>query len=209
MRVHAALLTATIVVPLASCTPQGDPGLGRGFRDTFERSDLGTDYHATSPAYRIVSGGLRVQGARNHPLWLKRRLPDDVRVEFDVRSESPDGDIKAEIFGDGASFAQSASYTSTGYVIIFGGWRNSLDVVARMDEHGEDRVERPSRRVEVGRTYHLVIERRGGHLKATVDGQLLGELRDPDPLRGRGHDHFAFNNWDVPLVFDNLVVTPL
>jgi len=35
------------------------------------------------------------------------------------------------------------------------------------------------------------------------------EMADPEPLRGRGHDHFGFNNWQSELWFDNLKVTPL
>ncbi|MBW2159703.1 MAG: hypothetical protein JRH14_07015 [Deltaproteobacteria bacterium] len=42
-----------------------------------------------------------------------------------MRSESAEGDIKVEIFGDGASHAKDDTYTATSYVIIFGGWNNS------------------------------------------------------------------------------------
>jgi hypothetical protein len=34
-------------------------------------------------------------------------------------------------------------------------------------------------------------------------------MNDREPLSGRGHDHFAFNNWDSDLWFDNLRITPL
>jgi hypothetical protein len=29
------------------------------------------------------------------------------------------------------------------------------------------------------------------------------------PLRGAGHDHFGFNNWQVKVCFDNLKIVPL
>ena len=93
--------------------------------------------------------------------------------------------------------------------MIFGGWNNSLNVLARMNEHGSDRVVGPRRPVEPGREYHFVIERRGDHVTVTVDGQLLVEMRDPNPLEGRGHDHFAFNDWDADVRFDDLVIRPL
>jgi hypothetical protein len=35
------------------------------------------------------------------------------------------------------------------------------------------------------------------------------EWDDPDPLAGPGHEFFAFNDWDVRVHFDNLVITPL
>ena len=34
-------------------------------------------------------------------------------------------------------------------------------------------------------------------------------LVDPEPLRGEGHEYFAFNDWETPVCFDNLVIHPL
>ena len=55
----------------------------------------------------------------------------------------------------------------------------------------------------------MKIERRGARITAWVDGEELVSMTDPEPLEGRGHDHFAFNNWDTDLTFDNLRITPL
>ncbi|MEO0326051.1 MAG: hypothetical protein AAF447_24090 [Myxococcota bacterium] len=201
---------ATLAVLLAACTPQGDPSIGaEGFRDDFERESLGDLWLNTGGSYRIVDGELMVRGARNKPLWLRRTLPRDVRIEVDVRSESPEGDIKLEVFGDGTSRATTDSYTATSYVVIFGGWNNTTNLIARLDEHGQDRAVGPRRRVEKGQTYRLVIERRGDVIEATVDGERLARLEDDEPLEGRGHDHFAFNDWQAEVYFDNLVITPL
>ena len=199
-------LTGSLVF---GCTPQGDPGIGSGFVDDFERAQLGSHYKKTGGNWRIEGGQLHVRGAKNHPLWLLRTLPRDVRVEFDARSETQDGDIKVELFGDGASHAKHDSYRATSYVVIFGGWNNSKNVLARMDEHGADRVVGRPRKVRVGQTYHFRIERRGGTLTVWVDEEVLLKMEDPEPLWGRGHDHFAFNNWQSDLWFDNLKVTPL
>ena len=212
LRAPVSLLAAAAVligVVLAGCTPQGDPGLGAGFFDDFERTHLGSDYKTTGGNWRIEGGALHVRGAKNHPLWLLRTLPRDVRVELDARSESPDGDIKVELFGDGASYAKESRYRATSYVIIFGGWGNSKNVLARMDEHGADRVVGAPREVEVGRTYHFRMERRGRMLTVWVDDAVLLHMEDPEPLYGRGHDHFGFNNWQSDVWFDNLKVTPL
>jgi hypothetical protein len=192
------------------CTPQGDPGIGpEGFIDDFDRAELGDDWNNTGASWRIEEGELRIEGAHNRPLWLRRSLPRDVRIEVDVQSDSAAGDIKLEIFGDGTSRATSASYTATSYVVIFGGWNNSMNVLARMNEHGDDRVVGPALRVEPGRRYHFKIERRGSMLVVWVDGRELLRMDDPHPLYGRGHDHFAFNDWEASLHFDNLRITPL
>lgn len=192
------------------CTPQGDPGLpASGFKDDFNRAQLGELWHKTGGNYQIREGQLYVHGARNKPLWLRRALPDDVRVELDARSESPGGDIKVELFGDGVSRARAESYVASGYVIIFGGWNNAVNAIARLDEHGSDRVVGKNRRVEPGRTYRIKIERVDDTLTVWVDDEVLVKMEDPRPLSGRGHDHFAFNNWESELWFDNLEITPL
>ncbi len=199
-----------LALALAACTPQGDPAIGgAGFSDDFERTELGDVWNNTGASWRIVDGELVIRNARNRPLWLRRVLPRDARIEFDVRSMSPEGDIKCEVFGDGTSRATTESYTATSYVVIFGGWSNSLNVLARLDEHGADRVEARGRRVEPGRTYHVRVERRGQTITAWVDDEELVSMTDPDPLEGRGHDHFAFNDWDAEVHFDNLRITPL
>lgn len=202
------LLTAAALGP--ACTPQGDPAIGPdGLTENFDREELGDLWNNTGSNWRIVDGQLNIRGARNRPLWLRRVLPRNVRIEFDVRSESPDGDIKVEVFGDGTSRATTDSYTATSYVVIFGGWGNSMNVLARMDEHGADRVVGPSRRVEPGRTYRMRIERSGDRIAAWVDGEPLVEMTDEDPLEGRGHDHFGFNDWQAEIWFDNLRIEPL
>lgn len=203
-----ALLLATAVA-FAACVPRGDPAIDGPLVDDFNRSELGPLWRNTGGPYTIVDGQLKVSGARNKPLWLRRTLPRDVRIEFDVRSESPEGDIKVEVYGDGTSKATKASYTATSYVVIFGGWSNTLNVIARLDEHANDRAVGPPRKVQPGHTYRMKIERKGDTITSWADGELLAKLKDPNPLWGAGHDHFAINNWNAELWFDNLKITPL
>jgi len=199
---------------------QKDPLLTLPFKDDFERRAVGKDWRTLGNAWRIEDGQLCAQGAKNRGAWLKRRLPTNARIEFDAQSASPDGDLKAEAWGDGHSGATAVSYTdATSYLTIFGGWKNRIHVLARIDEHGKDRLEvhvKPAsddpreRKVEPGQLYRFKIERTDGKTIAWwVDDVLMHELADPEPLRGEGHDHFGFNNWAVPVCFDNLEVTPL
>ena len=97
--------------------------------------------------------------------------------------------------------------------------RNRFNVVARLNEHGQNRKELRllpgsedprTQPVVEGRSYHVEIERDDGHtVRVTVDDTPLLEFDDPAPLRGSEHEHFAFNDWDVPVCFDDLLVTPL
>jgi hypothetical protein len=197
-----------------------DPALEAPFRDDFERSELGPSWRPLSAAWRLDKGELCAEGARNRGVWLARRIPLNARIEFDARSESREGDIKVEAWGDGESGATGTSYSNaTSYLAIFGGWDNQLHVLARLDEHGPDRhamptrpdsdepVERP---VAVGQRYRFRIERSDGKtIGWWVDDALVHEIEDAQPLAGAGHDHFGFNDWQTKVCFDNLVVTPL
>jgi hypothetical protein len=226
----ATSLQATAGKPSTSSLTQGSraPGarpsslpLGAAFEDDFERSTLGPSWRVTSGGdWRIEAGRLCVRGAHNHGVWLARTLPPNVRIEFDAVSESTDGDIKAEIFGDGASAATGASYNdATSYLTIFGGWKNSYHVLARLNEHASDRPEiritpgsddERARPVNPGQVYHFRVERSDGKTLAWwVGDMVMFKFVDPAPLSGSGHDHFGFNDWDVPVCFDNVKVVAL
>src|SRR5580658_8764444 len=181
----------------------------------------GPDWVVTSPGIWHVEGGrLCGEHARNHGIWLKRVLPPNARIEFDAVSQSPDGDLKAEYWGDGTSYATALSYTNaTSYLTIFGGWHNTHHVLARINEHATDRKditvdansddprEKP---VVAGQVYHFKVERADGKtVRWWVDGNEMLSYPDPAPLVGPGHDHFGFNNWDVKVCFDNVRVVPL
>ena len=98
------------------------------FQDKFDRASVGDAWWSNGGLWRIVEGQLYSPGVGNNPLWLKARLPADARVEFDVRSEGPDGDVKWEMYGDGRNH-------STGYLFLFGAWRNRESRICKLDEH--------------------------------------------------------------------------
>lgn len=199
---------------------QRDLPLNGEYADDFERSVPGPRWRLTGSGWTIEDGQLCGEKARNHPAWLARRLPTNVVIEFDAISHASAGDIKVELFGDGAGSASGVSYgDATSYIAIFGGWKNHYHVLARLDEHGKDRKvlevdpsaasvrEKP---VEKGRTYRFRIERRDGKtLTWFVDDVEMHRFADREPLQGAGHDHFGLNNWEVRVCFDNLRITPL
>lgn len=179
------------------------------FADRFDGAELAPAWNPTGPGAKVTGGELVVEDLRNHPVWLTLALPEAVRIEFDARAETDEGDIKVELAGDGRSYARTASYVSSGYVVIFGGWSNSLNAIARRDEHGGDRKTSAAPKVEAGKRYHFAITRRDGAVRWELDGQEILAYDDPDPLTGPSHTHFAFGGWEARVAFDNLEIYAL
>lgn len=182
---------------------------------------LGVDWVSTAaPGIWRVSGG-KLCGAKayNHGVWLRKPIPANARIEFDAISDSPTGDIKAEVWGDGKSYAKGASYTNaTSYVVLYGAWKNTKHGIARLNEHGQDvsfipvdpaSGDKKNLPVARGQAYHLRIERTDGRVvKMFVDDTPIVNFNDATPLVGMGHDHVGFNDWETPVCFDNLKITP-
>jgi hypothetical protein len=185
-------------------------------------NNLGPNWVSTSRtgSWHVENGRLCGEGAKNHGVWLNRTLPVNARIEFDAYALSEDGDLKAEVWGDGRSYATGTSYTNaTSYLTILGGWRNSIHAIARLNEHGSDRKELhvdknsddPRQRAVVrGQLYQFKIERTDGKaVRWSVNGIDYLTFDDPAPLAGQGHDHFGFNEWEAKVCFDNVKITPL
>lgn len=190
-----------------AASSQGEKGSAKKtlvFSDDFERDDLGDAWRrgegeGGQGQWKIQDGWVHASDIKNDPLWWIGQLPDDARIEFDAVSLSDAGDLKVEIFGDRKKH-------ESGYILIFGGWRNALDVIARLDEHGKDRKAQRSRKVVPNQTHRFAIERRAGIITWWVDGEVLMTYEDTKPLRGQGHRGFAFNDWTAPVKFDNLAI---
>lgn len=185
-------------------------------------SNLGPNWLTTtrSTAWRIENGRLCAENAHNHGVWLNRTLPVNARIEFDAYALTENGDLKAEVWGDGRSYATAQSYTmATSYLVILGGWHNQIHALARLNEHGTDRKEihvdkdsdDPRQRAVVrGQLYQFKVERTDGKtVKVAINGIDYFSFVDAAPLAGQGHDHFGFNEWEAKVCFDNVKVTPL
>jgi len=211
--VHNLPVRSLVLVVLATaCKVKDPPPIREEWTDSFERDTVGSNYYASGDGYRVRERALNAKGAHNHPLWLRRKLPRDVRIELDVWSTEQRGDIKIEVFGDGRSYdPDGGAYMATGYELIFGGWFNSKSIIARMDEHAPDVVQRTLPKVVPNQRYHWVIERRGNQLTWYIDDRTTPflQLVDPRPLEGSGHEYLGFNNWETDTWFDNLVISPL
>ncbi len=185
-------------------------------KEDFEREALGAGWKAESEGWRIEAGELVNKGADNAGAWWLEKLPEgDVRIEFDARSmpfttwvrgekkESFPGDLKCE------AFAVEPTHQK-GYVFIFGGWSNTRNRIARLEEHGEGEgawvVDGPSKPVEAGHTYRMKVVRAGSSVGLFADGQYLVHATDTQFIEGR---YFGLNNWRSELHFDNVAIYSL
>ena len=170
------------------------------------RPDLGYKAGtAERPAWSIKDGALVARDAHNATLWLKDPLPEgDVKISFIATAHTKEGDVKVELFGDGL-------HHQSGYILINGGWKNSMRIIARQDEHGEDR--REDRRCGIrrdcapqGEAMRWVIERRGDVISWYLNGALALRSQDNNPIRGR---YLGFGNWAAEVSFDQLKIIRL
>ena len=183
------------------------------FEESFEKNQLSLYFQSQADQghqagkWVIKEGRLFGEKIHNAALWISPLvLPENVRIEFDARAESTEGDVKCEIFGDG-------KHHQSGYILVAGGWKNSMNIIARQDEHGEDRKAdtrcRGSKRHPCVRPKQIqswVIERRNHVISWWIDQELVLKYVDQHPIQKTG---FAFNNWSAPVSFDNLKVYKL
>ena len=78
-----------LVVALAACKVKDPPPIIETWSDPFERGSIGGNYYKSGSGYELADGALSAHGAHNHPLWLRKKLPRDVRVDFDCWSNEP------------------------------------------------------------------------------------------------------------------------
>lgn len=215
-----ALVMGTLVVALCALTscekralPPNTPPSPRThlvggtlvFSDDFERSELGDNWQTKHPGWKLKGGALNDTNAKNAGVWLTQDLPERVRVEFTARSEPLEdgkpfpGDLKCEIFA-------TTPEHQAGYVLINGGWSNRLDVIARLDEHGKDRLTKDSSRVEPSVPYRWAVVRVDDTVHWFRDGKLVLSFVDAAPVAGR---YFGFNNWASNAFYDDLAIYAL
>lgn len=185
------------LLALTGCKKHVEADVSLPFTDDFERSALGPNWFPSGGHWIIDNGAAYTTGANNAPCFLKVALPADVVIEVDVKSETSAVDCKLELMTDGRTH-------QSGYIFILGGWDNKLSVIARLDEHGQDRKVKDPTNVRGGENHRWRIEKKGGDIRWYLDGTLYMTYDDPKPLDGAGHDRLALSNWQNQIRYDNL-----
>ena len=84
-----------LVAVLAACKVKDPPAIKEPFADNFERDGVGQNYFRTGEGYDVKNGALSAHGAKNHPLWLKRKLPRG-KYTIQVRARDAAGNRQAK-----------------------------------------------------------------------------------------------------------------
>lgn len=157
----------------------------------------------------IQEGRLQLQDRHNHPIWCTIPLPRRFVLEMNLWPLSSQGDIKIEVAGDGESKGGTGPYRASGYVLVFGGWNGSRHLIARQDEHGDQVRSRPAGGIDKGRRYHVRIERRDASIRWFVDGRLLLQMRDDQPIHGPNARYLGLSAYKAPVAFDDITLFAL
>lgn len=176
------------------------------FSDDFAEATLGEKWKVMHEGEWTLDGGelrankVAAEEARNQGIWLQQPLPEKTRIEFKARSLSKVGDTKCEVF------ATEPKHES-GYSIIFGGWNNTINTIARKGEHEPARrVQSPHVAVQQGKVYQWTVIRTDNVVRWYVDGQFMLAYDDSEPVRG---GFFGFNNWATDVRYDDVRVYAL
>lgn len=174
------------------------------FSDTFDRPDLGPNWRALGGDWRLEDGVVQSMKANNLNLVLTgAALPDNAVIELTMWSGSDFVDIKFNAWGDG-----KAHEHGDGYSFILGGWRNRVSVIAKLDEHDNNRVEERATRLEQSKRYRVKLIRIGGKIWWFVDDAIFLAYDDPQPLTAAaGYNYLSFANWESMAYFDDLKIS--
>lgn len=177
------------------------------FQEHFDTPELSAHWLTKQEGeWHVVDGWLKAEKVenedlRNQGIWLQDPLlPPKTRITFKARSMTQVGDMKCEVFNQ-------APKHETGYSVIFGGWNNTTNAIARHGEHEPNRHNQSEPpKVQPGKAYTWTIVRTDNVVRWYIDGKFMVAYDDPAPIAGQ---YFGFNNWASDVRFDDVEVYEL
>lgn len=177
------------------------------------------------PACEARDGRLNVitsnqpDSKKSATLWWREALPADVMVELTAGADLPAEENAAnlnlffharEADGRPYQFGRSSAYADyqkiPNYIItLTGGFQDGWSRVRR-DPGFAMLSEEKSTRSEPGRTYEIRAMITGGRIRYWLDGRLVHDTRDPQPLPG---GHFALRTWRSRVWWSDIRISAL
>ena len=152
-------------------------------------------------------------------LWWREPLPDNILIEMTAGADLPAEENAANlnlIFharepdGRPYQFGRSSAYADyhkiPNYIVtLTGGFQEGWSRVRR-DPGFTILSEEKSTRSEPGRTYKIRAMITAGRIRYWLDGRLIHDARDPQPLPG---GHFALRTWRSRVWWSDLRIAAL
>ncbi|HRU04242.1 MAG TPA: hypothetical protein P5137_00545 [Candidatus Brocadiia bacterium] len=166
------------------------------FEDRFDRQDLG-DWDVVSGDWLVEKGRLVCRGEGGTGIiYLNKRFPWPQRVECVVQSGAPTPcDLSPILQSDASDINPWYQTVIPGYMFQFGANRNKTNQLRRNMQRLWENKLRTSRKdilIVPGKAHELIAEFDGKAARLTVDGQVVLELEEKEPLMGPGHDMVGF-----------------
>lgn len=180
------------------------------FAESFAGKELGQEWIVEEGDWRTCrsrgedrDGVIGLPGAK-YPdsfLWTKRSFQGDIAIEFDAECLSePANDINFVICGKSPNYPPPEAKL---YLFGLGGWGNTRSGVERAPDY-KWKALTGRFTIRPRKSYHILAGRMKSVFYLFVDGELIIQARDPDPLPAEGQ--FAFHVYRSTVRFANLVV---
>ena len=152
---------------------------------------LARDWTIHDCEWTVESGWFVGSNRENHPGMIVSREEffGDILLEFDARTLPPcTHDID---FMWNGSWNAARGERGVAYVGGLQGWWNGKVGIEKSPDYLLN-VGTPLFQLEPGRTYHVVAGSAQGHCFVAVDGNLLIEATDPNPIDSSTHGKIGF-----------------
>jgi hypothetical protein len=180
------------------------------FADEFRGEALGDEWTAEEGTWKTCrAAGQDGQGVIGTPgakypdsfLWTKRSFSGDIVVEFEAQCVSdPANDINFVICGKSPNYPPPEAKL---YLFGLGGWGNTRSGVERAPDY-KWKALTAKFTIQSKKSYRITAARLGATFYLFVDGELIIEARDPDPLPAEGQ--FGFHVFKSTVCFRNLKI---
>ena len=171
------------------------------FSDSFDRKELGKDWHLYRGKASVRNGALFVEGPAGvsvKPPGDTAKLGRNLRVEYDAVSEDP-GDLSLLLNVCIGGDANDQHCVSTGYFFGVGTEGNKF---CKILAFGKEVAKVKTPPLKPGRKYHVTVEKSNGLMRILIDGREMVRA-DNQELVGAGS--LGFYVWNTG-TFDNLKV---
>jgi hypothetical protein len=89
VRIRSACALLLVAAAGSACLVGKDPKLKEAFTENFDSGRLDPQlWKPTLDTYEVRDQQLFVEGAKNHPMWLLKRIPCDVKIDFTAWSRT-------------------------------------------------------------------------------------------------------------------------